>query len=174
MKPRISRLFVVCHLSCTVLAAVSCRDAAGPDARSTTLSPASATQLTAIAGTPVADPPTVMVRDAGGNPVAGVAVDFILKRGGGFVHPSRVVSNAGGLARLDAWTLGTETGINAIAATNASGDTVVFTAEGVAGPPFALEKVDGDGQIALPGTALGIRPRVRVSDVHGNPVSGIT
>jgi hypothetical protein len=57
---------------------------------------------------------------------------------------------------------------------NASGDTVVFTADAVAGPPFQLDKVDGDGQIALPGVALGIRPRVRVSDVFGNPLWGIT
>jgi len=173
MESGTSRFLVACHLGFIVLAAVSCRDAVDPDARSTRLSPASPTQLTGTVGTPVADPPSVMVRDATGNAVAGVAVTFSVRSGGGVILPARVVSNSAGLARVAAWTLGTATGMNEIAATNASGDTVVFTADAVAGSPFLLEKVAGDGQIALPGTALGVRPRVRVSDIHGNPLSGV-
>ena len=174
MESRTSRWRVACRLGYLVLAAVSCRDSVGPDVRSTRLSPASPTQLTGTVGTPVADPPSVMVRDASGKAVAGVAVTFTVRSGGGFIQTPRVVSNSAGLARVAAWTLGTATGVNSIAATSSSGDTVVFTADGVAGPPFHLEKVDGDGQIALPGAALGVRLRVRVSDVHGNPLSGIT
>ena len=174
MESRTSRVRLARHLGCIVLAAVSCRDAAGPDARRTRLSAASPMQLTGTVGTAVADPPSVMVRDASGKAVAGVAVTFSIRSGGGFTQPSVVVSNSAGLARLAGWTLGTATGTNHVAATNASGDTVVFTAEAVAGPPFLLEKVDGDGQIALPGTALGVRPRVKVSDIHGNPVPGVT
>ena len=174
MESRTSRWRVACRLGYLVLAAVSCRDSVGPDVRSTRLSPASPTQLTGTVGTPVADPPSVMVRDASGKAVAGVVVTFTVRSGGGFIQTPRVVSNSAGLARVAAWTLGTATGVNSIAATSSSGDTVVFTADGVAGPPFHLEKVDGDGQIALPGAALGVRLRVRVSDVHGNPLSGIT
>ena len=174
MESRTSRVRVARHLGYIVLAAVSCRDSVGPDARNTRLSAASPTQLTGTVGTPVADPPSVTVRDASGKAVAGVAVTFSVRSGGGTIQTPRVVSNSAGLARVAEWTLGTATGLNAIVATNASGDTVVFTADAVAGSPFQLEKVDGDGQIALPGAPLGVRPRVRVSDVHGNPVAGIT
>ena len=174
MESSTLRVRVARHLGYIALAAVSCRGPVGPDTRSTTLTPASPTQLTGTVGTPVADPPSVMVRDASGKAVAGVAVTFTVRSGGGFIQTPRVVSNSAGLARVAAWTLGTATGVNSIAATSSSGDTVVFTADGVAGPPFHLEKVDGDGQIALPGAALGVRLRVRVSDVHGNPLSGIT
>jgi hypothetical protein len=125
-------------------------------------------------GSEVADAPSVLVRDTRGKPVGGVTVTFGVTSGGGFLQSSRVVSNSAGIARVGAWTLGTATGVNSVAATSASGDTVIFTADAVAGAPFLLEKVDGDGQIAQPGTALGVRPRVRVSDLYGNPVSGIT
>ena len=37
-----------------------------------------------------------------------------------------------------------------------------------------LEKVDGDGQAAPPGAALGAHPRVRVADAYGNSVAGVT
>ena len=173
MQSRSLRVRVVCLLGAIILVVASCQEPGGPDVRSTILSPASPTQLTGTAGTPVADPPSVMVRDASGKAVAGVAVTFSVRSGGGFTQPSVVVSNSAGLARLGGWTLGTAAGTNQIAAANASGDTVVFTAEAVAGPPFLLEKVDGDGQIALPGTALGVKPQVKVSDVHGNPVPGV-
>ena len=174
MESSTLRVRVARHLGYIVLAAVSCREPDGPDARSTRLTPASPTQLTGTAGTPVTDPPSVMVRDAGGKSRAGVAVTFNIRSGGGFIQAPRVVSNSAGLARVAGWTLGTAAGMNVVVATNASGDTVVFNADAVAGPPSRLEKVDGDGQIALPGAALGVRPRVRVSDVHGNPISGIT
>ena len=173
MESSTSRFRAACRLGYIALAVASCRDAAAPDARSTRLAAASPTQLTGTAGSPVADPPAVVVRDASGNTVAGVEVTFSVRSGAGFVQPSRVVSNSAGLARVAAWTLGTAMGMNEIAATNASGDTVIFNANAVAGPPFLLEKVEGDGQIALPGAALGVRPRVRVADVYGNPVTGI-
>jgi hypothetical protein len=115
-----------------------------------------------------------MVRDATGRPLRGIAVSFIVKSGGGTIQAPNVVSSTNGIARVAGWTLGTAPGRSVIAATSASGDTVAFTADAVAGPPYYLQKVDGDGQIALPGTALGVRPRVRVSDIYGNPLSGIT
>jgi len=124
MESRTSRVRVARHLGYIVLAAVSCRDSVGPDARNTRLSAASPTQLTGTVGTPVADPPSVTVRDASGKVVAGVAVTFSVRSGGGTIQTPRVVSNSAGLARVAEWTLGTATGLNAIVATNASGDTV--------------------------------------------------
>jgi hypothetical protein len=174
MESRTSRVRVACHLGCIVLAVVSCGEPVGPDARSISLSPASPTQLTGTAGTPVADPPSVMVRDARGKAVTGVAVTFSVRSGGGFIQTPRVESNSAGLARVAEWTLGTATGVNAIAATSVSGATVVFTADAVAGAPSQLEKVYGDGQVASPGVALGAHPQVRVTDAYGNRVAGVT
>jgi len=175
MEPGTSPLRLAFQLVSIAVAVVSCREPVGPDAIRTTLSPASSTQLTGTVGTSVAETPSVTVRDARGKAVAGATVTFIVRGGGGTIQAPRVVSNSNGIARVGAWTLGTTPGMNAIAAMNASGDSVVFTAAAVAGPPFYLLKVDGsDGQIAQPGVALGVRPRVRVLDVYGNPLSRIT
>jgi len=174
MESRTSRVRVARHLGCIVLAVVSCGEPVGPDARSTTLSPASPTQLAGTVGTPVADPPSVMVRDARGKAVAGVAVTFGVSSGGGTIQTPRVVSDSSGIASVAVWTLGTAAGRNTIAATSASGATVLFTADAVAGAPSQLEKVDGDGQVASPGVALGAHPQVRVTDAYGNNVAGVT
>jgi len=175
MQTRISPFRLAFQLVPVALAVVSCREPVGPDAKRTTLSPASSTQLTGTVGTSVVEAPSVTVRDASGRAVAGVAVTFSVRSGGGTIRTPRVVSSSDGVARVAAWTLGTAPGPNTIAAMNASGDSVVFAADAVAGPPFYLLKVDGgDGQRAQPGAALGVRPRVRVLDVYGNPLSGIT
>jgi hypothetical protein len=177
MDLRTSRLRLVRHLGYIVLAAASCRDSAGPGGSTeivTTLAPASPTVLAGTVGTPVADVPSVTVRDASGRPVAGVVVTFSVTSGGGTLQATRVVSSTAGIASVGRWTLGASPGMNGMAATNASGDTVVFTADAVAGPPFYLEKVGGDGQTALPGATLGVRPRVMVTDAYHNRLPGVT
>ena len=177
MDLRTSPLRLACRLGYIVLAAASCRDSAGPGASiemATRLAPASPTALAGTVGTPVTDVPSVTVRDTSGRPVAGVVVTFSVTSGGGTIQATRVVSSSAGIASVARWTLGTSPGMNMMTATNASGDTVVFTADAVAGPPFYLEKVDGDGQTALPGATLGIRPRVMVSDAYHNRLPGVT
>jgi hypothetical protein len=123
--------------------------------------------------TSVVDVPSVTVRDASGKPLAGVVVTFSVTSGGGDIETSRVVSSSAGVASAGRWTLGSLRGTNVLVATIASGDSVVFTADAVAGPPFFLEKVNGDGQIASPGAVLGIRPRVSVRDLYNNRLSGV-
>lgn len=177
MDLKTSRLRRVCHLGWIVLAAASCRETTTPDVSSGNdprLSPASPTQLTGTVGAPVADAPSVIVRDASGRAVAGVVVTFSVRSGGGIIGTSFRVSSSAGIASVGGWTLGTVAGTNVVVATTASSDTVLFTADAVAGPPSQLEKVDGDDQIAPPETALGAHPRVRVSDTYGNPLSGVT
>ena len=93
MEPGTLRLRVARHLGCMVLAVVSCREpVASPNARSTTLAPASPTQLTGMVGTPVAEVPSVMVRDASGRAVAGVPITFTVMSGGGVLQTPRAVS----------------------------------------------------------------------------------
>jgi hypothetical protein len=157
-----------------VLSALACGEAATqPDlnGRGTHLSAEAPSQINGTVGTSVSN--TVLVKDAGGRAVAGVIVIFSVRSGGGIVHTPSVISGIGGIARAE-WTLGTVPGDNVLAATNLSGDTVLFTVNAVAGPPFQLQKIEGDGQIAPPGATLGIRPRVKLTDVYGNSLSGVT
>ncbi len=56
----------------------------------------------------VPTPPAVLVRDQFDNPVDGVLVTFAVTSGGGAVTPTTAIpTNAGGLAALTSWTLGT-------------------------------------------------------------------
>src|SRR5690606_35085712 len=74
----------------------------------------------ATVGTAVSVAPSVIVTDASGNGVAGVAVTFAVQsgdgsRGGG----GDVVTDVDGIATAPAWTLGTTAGANTLVATSA-------------------------------------------------------
>src|SRR5439155_11398467 len=65
---------------------------------------------TATAGTAVATPPSVIVRDGAGNPVADVTVTFTATSGGGTVSPTSGATNGSGIAAVTSWTLGARQG----------------------------------------------------------------
>ncbi|HVH68130.1 MAG TPA: Ig-like domain-containing protein, partial [Gemmatimonadales bacterium] len=85
---------------------------------------------TATAGAAVPIPPSVIVSDASGNPVAGVAVTFAVASGGGSVTGASQTTNASGVATVGSWTLGTTAGSNTLTATSTglTGSPVTFTA----------------------------------------------
>ena len=127
----------------------------------------------APAGSPLPVAPTIEVRDAEGNGVAGVSVTFAVTGGGGTVSPGTVATGANGRASPAAWTLGTAVGVNTLRASAAAlpGVTVEFGAEAVAGP------VDGSTSSisAAPTTVqTGVTTVVTVTarDAFGNPVPG--
>src|SRR5205823_1101868 len=71
-----------------------------------TIAANSPTSQSATAGTAVSTPPSVIVKDANGNPVAQVAVTFTPAAGSGTVTPTSPVSTgADGIAALTSWTL---------------------------------------------------------------------
>ena len=74
--------------------------AIGDPGRAVSMVANSATAQSAAAGADVADPPSVVVRDLAGNPVAGVAVTFAVTAGGGAVVGSPVTTNASGVATV--------------------------------------------------------------------------
>lgn len=84
----------------------------------------------------VGAPPSVLVQDASGNPVPGVAVAFAVTAGGGTRSPASVNTNASGVATLTSWTLGPTVGTNnnTLTATVAglTGSPVTFTASAAA------------------------------------------
>lgn len=89
----------------------------------------------ATVSTGVSVPPTVRVDDAHGNPVSGVSVTFAVTAGGGSVGGAAQSTDAGGLASVGSWTLGSTPGANALSATvdGVSGSPVAFVATGTAG-----------------------------------------
>jgi hypothetical protein len=131
----------------------------------------------ATAGTAVAAAPSVIVRDANSNPVAGVSVTFAVATGGGTVVPTAVVTtNASGIAQTVSWTLGTTLGTNTLTATSGTltGSPVTITATGTPGAATQMMVNAGNNQSATVGTAVTTAPSVLVRDANNNPVSGVS
>src|SRR3989454_295448 len=139
----------------------------------------SAAQLLVVAGdgllatvnTLLPTAPAVRLRDALGNPVAGVSVAFLPTGGGGVVTGGNQITDGTGLATVGSWTLGTIAGGTTLTASGA-GLTHVFNATGVAGPATALLAAAGDLQSAIVGAVVGTAPAARAQDQFGNPVPG--
>ena len=85
----------------------------------------------ATRGTNVGTPPSVIVKDFAGAPVAGVTVTFAVSSGGGSLTGATAVTNASGVATLGSWTLGVAAGSNTLTASAPGLPTVIFTASGI-------------------------------------------
>jgi Big-like domain-containing protein len=130
----------------------------------------------AVAGTPVVPPPSAKVTDTFGNAVAGTTVTFAVTSGGGQITGATPASDAGGVAALGSWTLGTTAGTNTLSATAAglTGSPLTFTATGNPGNATNIALNSGDGQSGTVGTALAGAYVVKVTDNNNNPVQGVT
>jgi hypothetical protein len=89
----------------------------------------------AAPGTAVAVAPAVRVLDSYGNVRVGIAVTFAVTGGGGSVTGATAVTDAGGIARVGRWVLGTQTGTNSLSATPAGGAPTTFTATAAQSSP---------------------------------------
>jgi len=128
---------------------------------------------TATVGSAVPIAPAVTVRDGFGNLAANVAVVFAVTAGGGQVIGATQRTNSAGVAAPTAWVLGGPAGVNSVRATIAGLAPVVFSATGLAGPPFVIVKALGDNQLAVAGSAVASLPSVTVRDAYGNLRSGV-
>ncbi len=138
----------------------------------TTLQKAGGDGQTGPAGIALGTPLRVGVRDRLGAPVAGVTVAFSVV-GGGSTSSAAAVSGADGNATVT-WTLGPQAASTQMAtAVSGTRAPVLFSATAVAGPPAVAVAGGGDGQTATPGTAVGVAPRVLVTDAFQNPVAGV-
>lgn len=127
----------------------------------------------AAAGSAVATPPSVLVRDNRGNPVAGVTVNFIVTGGGGAVLPATVTTNAQGIATATSWTLGNLAGAQTLVARVAGLPDQTFTATAVAGSPASVQVLSQlDFGTAVVNSLITPLPSVRVLDAVGNPIGG--
>ncbi len=82
---------------------------------------------TGTAGVAVATAPSVTVKDANGNPTAGVAVTFAVATGGGSVTRGTTTTDNFGIAIVGSWILGS-VGPNTLTATATGLPPVTFTA----------------------------------------------
>jgi adhesin/invasin len=124
---------------------------------------------TAVAGATVPISPSVLVQDAGGNPIDGLAVTFAVASGGGSVTGGSATTNASGVATMGGWTLGATVGANTLTATAGSLAPVTFTATGVVGPGIIAVNA-GNNQSATVNSAVAVAPSVTIKDANNNPL----
>jgi adhesin/invasin len=133
----------------------------------------------------VATPPSVRVRDAGGNPLAGVTVTFTPDPAGtsGTVTGGTQITNASGIATVTSWSVGTVASSTAglrvfVAGLDQEGSELVFTATVTSGAAALLTAAPGAAlsQVSQVNTggAVQVAPSVRITDAFGNGVSGAT
>ena len=115
----------------------------------------------------------MIVKDASGNPVSGVAVTFAVAPGSGTVTPTTVTTGGDGIAAATSWTLSTTAGTNTLTATASglTGSPVTFTAQGTAGAAARLVLTTPPSATARSGAPLAQQPVVQLQDANGNPVN---
>jgi hypothetical protein len=134
----------------------------------------------ATAGGGVSAPPSVIVKDAKGNPVAGVTITFTVTSGNGSVNgdstTTGIMTDASGVATVGSWTLGSKVGANTLTASGSglAGSPVTFSATGTVGAPTQIAPNSVTDQSATAGGPAGTLPSVIVEDANGNPVSGVS
>ncbi len=128
---------------------------------------------TATTGTAVAIAPSVLVRDAFANPVAGLGVTFVVASGGGSLTGGSATTNVSGMATVGSWTLGATTGANTLTAKAGALTPLTFTATGVTGAG-TMTLTAGNNQTATVKTAVAVAPSVTIKDANNNPLVGAT
>ena len=132
----------------------------------------------AAVATPVETSPAVLVRDAGGTPVANVPVTFAVASGGGSVEGGDAITAADGVATVGSWTLGETLGNNTLTATvqadNVQGNPVTFRATATPGAPSPDRSSVSATPGSIPASAGSSASAVTVivRDSRGNPLAG--
>lgn len=116
--------------------------------------------------------PTVTLRDAKNNVIAGTVVRFVVSGGGTIINDS-TRTDASGVATSGAWTLGKTTGSQTVVASSSGLTPVTFTV--VAAPSAAVKVVNlvTASQQGVVNVAVPIAPAVRVFDQYDNAVPGV-
>ena len=167
-----SERWLLTALSIALLAACNTNNTPAAPSGPVILSVSDGDAQVATVGQAVTIAPAVRVT-RNGAVVSAAAVTFSVQSGGGSVTGATTVSDANGIARAGAWTLGTAAGANTLSAAVTGGNTTAFNATGRPGSPATLVKLSGDGQTAAVGDAVPTRPSVRVNDQFGNAISGV-
>lgn len=113
---------------------------------------------------------TAETKDAYGNPVPGVTVNFASNQGG-TLNPRSMATNAKGLAAV-LFTLPTTIVKSTVTASASGLNNASFVEFSIAGPAASVVVNGGDNQTAPVGTVLPQSLAVLVTDQYGNPVMG--
>jgi hypothetical protein len=121
---------------------------------------------------PVAVPPSVLVTDTYGSPVAGISVTFAIGSGSGSLTGGSATTNPAGIATVGSWTLGDTAGANTLTATSTglTGSPVTFTATGTAATAAKLA-FGGTPATTTAGLAISPAVAVLVQDQYNNTVT---
>jgi hypothetical protein len=127
-------------------------------------------------GVPLPERLLVRLTDQEGAGIPDRAVVWSVTSGGGTINPATDVTDAEGFANAQ-WTLGPAEGVQRASAQVPDIGAVTFTATNADGSggepvPSRLMEVEGDGQQVRAGTAVPIRPAIRVLDQDDQPVEG--
>jgi hypothetical protein len=167
---RKSSLLALAGLTSAAIMIACGDDSTGPSTpaniAATVTPPATAQVATAVPG------PAVTVTDAGGNPVAGVPVNFEVTSGGGAIQYSVATTDAQGVASAGLWQVGPKVGTNTVTANVDGAQPLTFTLTSAAGPASAISPQAGNGQSGAPGSTLPTPLTARVVDAGGNAKSG--
>jgi adhesin/invasin len=138
-----------------------------------TAGPGAPAQLVVIPpGTQGSVYPGVRVVDLYGNPSPGVTVTFSVTAGGGTLEGATQMTNALGIATVGRWNLGAP-GANTIQASAGTLTPVTYTINQRDFVPARLVLSSGQGQTAVVGTEVAIRPAVIVQNAAGEPLSDV-
>jgi Bacterial Ig-like domain (group 1) len=136
---------------------------------------------TGPAGSPLPSRLVARVTASDGLGVPGQWVRFSVGVGGGSLSPDSLLStdsvrtDSTGRAAVSL-TLGNVAGLQTVVATTSKlpGKNATFSETSTATGAGMVAIVAGDQQTGVVGTALAVAPSVRVTDVQGNPVAGVT
>jgi hypothetical protein len=126
----------------------------------------------ATVNSPVGPSPSVVIRDAAGNAVAGVPIVFAPDRDASVSPAAAVVTNDAGVAQVSSWTLGKTAEVQyKLTATIQSSaiEPVVFSATAHAGAAGKLKITVQPPPATQSGVAFAPQPELRVLDQLGNP-----
>jgi Regulator of chromosome condensation (RCC1) repeat len=155
--------------ACALAGAVGCRDTAAPRIAAT-MSATSATIQDVAAAQPMAQQPTILVRDQNGEPVGGVSVVFFddAPNTRGYV----TTTAADGTATF-AWFASTHTGVEHLTATATGVASVVFTANVHAASAVVIVAASDLEQVGQAGATLPSAPSIALRDAFGNRAPGV-
>ena len=135
----------------------------------------SGTNQAGSTGTMLAEPLVVRVTDSEDRPVPQRKVAFVVLGSDGQASPDTAITDSDGRATTR-WVLGSTVGTQRLDARVVGPITLTasFVASASTGVAARIEKVSGDAQIGIAGTALADSQIIRALDDDGQPVAGVT
>jgi adhesin/invasin len=122
-------------------------------------------------GSPVSPAPSVVVKDAAGNPVPGISVSFTTDRDAS-ISPETVNTGDNGVAKVTSWTLGTTANVQYTLTARVEGSTLTpvrFSAMARAGAAGRLGILAHPSTTTQNGLPFTEQPVIQVVDQNGNP-----